>query len=142
MRSISAVLRITREQLDARGQLGHYPILALISMLLLGGAGVAMLFVPEQAKSMLQKVAMIGAVCALVLGMGAWKVRIERRSNLAQERAIRAAAVEALTSILEHNPTLKPLIREYREVVKELIRKEKAAHLGVLLDAQEHAGTD
>lgn len=135
MRSISAILRITREQLEARGYLGVYPSLAraalAIALALLGLRFV----LPEALASTALQAAAVAGSCAVLLGLGAWKVRLDRRANLAQEAAIRRAAIESILAILQHPVSLKPLIREHRDLVRELIRKDKAHGLAVLLEA-------
>ena len=125
MRSISAVLRITREQLDARGQLGNYPVFAWIAAAV-GILGIAARFVlPVKYEELTTKTA-IGAGCALVLLLiSVIPTRHSREGNVGQEQAIREAAVRALTQILAFKPSLKPLTIEQEMTVKILLKKTK-----------------
>jgi hypothetical protein len=127
MRSISAVLRITREQLDARGQLGIYPLFAWIA-----GAACAVglairLIGPHNMSEIATKTALgAGTVFLLLLGTTI-PGRTIRRTNVEQEKLIRKMAVDSLAKILEHNPTLKPLTIEQETTVKILLRKTESA---------------
>ena len=114
MRSISAILRITREQLDARGQLGIYPVFTWVAAALTG-------------------LGLVGSVFVL-LGTTLISTRHSRRTNLKQEVAIREYAVSALVKVLESEPVLKPLTIEQEVTIKILMRKtEGSEKLSVLL---------
>jgi len=123
MRSISAVLRITREQLESRGQLGVYPLLAWIAAI----ASVLGLVVRQYGPSSLTefgtKAAMGSGSAFVLLLVSTFPTRHARKVNLQQERVIRERAVQALVQILEHKPALKPLTMEQETTVKILLRK-------------------
>jgi hypothetical protein len=123
MRSISAVLRVTREQLDARGQLGIYPLFTWIA----GAAcliGSALRSIgPQNLRELATKTALGAGTVFLLLIASTLPARHVRRTNLEQERLIRTMAVEALLKILEHNPVLKPLTVEQDMTVKILLKK-------------------
>jgi hypothetical protein len=127
MRSISVILRVTREQLEARGQLGAFPIYALVAAILtmLGLAGRFIL--PSNVQELATKMA-IGAGCMFaILLFVSIPTRKSRRRNVGQENAIREAATKALDQILQFKPTLKPLTFEQEFTVKILIKKTKGS---------------
>jgi len=136
MRSISAVLRVTREQLDARGQLGTYPIFAWIAAFAALAGGVARQFGPAAIEPVATKTFLGAGVVFLLLVATTLPTRKVRRMNVAQEREIREMAVHALLTILEAKPALKPLTVEQETTIKILLRKNPAAaRLRVLLEA-------
>lgn len=123
MRAISAILRITREQLDARGQLGIYPVFTGISGALTSLGLVGMKLLPDQYERWSVTLA-IGAGCVTtLLALSLVSMRTSRRVNLKQEEAIRKLAVSALVKVLESRPALKPLSFEQEFTVKILLRK-------------------
>lgn len=127
MRSISAVLRITREQLEARGQLGIYPVFACVDLAICAAAAVLRQFGPASLTEIATKAALgTAGVFGLLLisTLPTWRAR---RTNLAQERAIRDRAVAALVTILESRPALKPLTIEQEFTVKILLRKAEGS---------------
>ncbi len=154
MRSISAVLRITREQLDARGQLGVYPLFTWIAGIAFLCAGTSRAVVPGpgtvpdalRAGGLLRYLGQPGVVeFSTKAALGAGTVfllllattlpsRHTRKVNVEQERIIRAMAVKALLKILEGEPPLKPLTVEQNMTVKILLKKAEGSEgLRVLL---------
>ncbi len=127
MRSISAVLRITREQLDARGQLGVYPVFAWVAAAVTGGGLFARLALGDKYSEWTTKTAIGGACVFLLLLVSIIPTRHSRKGNLGQEQAIRDAAVESLNRILEYEPDLKPLTIEQETTVKILLKKSKGS---------------
>ena len=123
MRSISAVLRITREQLEARGQLGVYPLFAWIAGLACSIGLVVRILGPEKLIEIATKTAIGAGIVFLLLLASTLPSRHVRKANVEQERVIRERAVQALTKILEHNPALKSLTMEQEITVKTLIKK-------------------
>ncbi len=144
MRSVTGILRITREQLDARGSLGSYPYIAggLIAL-----SGVAFVLaqtvpnLPEQFRAL-----EIGLpITAFMVLFGVWHARHDRRAGMAQEREIRRMAADALSKLLEYDFRRKPLAREHIMTLQDLIRREPRPGLEPLLQAalrasQEAAG--
>ncbi len=127
MRSVSAVLRITREQLDARGQLGTYPVFAWVAAALTVLGLISRVMVPEKYLEFATKLA-IGSGCAfLLLLISIIPTRNSRRRNVKQEAAIREAAVNSLSKILEYEIELKPLTFEQETTVKLLLKKHEGA---------------
>ena len=122
MRSISVVLRITREQLESRGQLGLEPVLAMsacVCAVLFGGLRY---FGPESLSAIATK-AFLGAVSvSVILFLVSVSSSRARKTNLAQQRVIREMAVRTLTALLDQQPKLKPLTLEQSILVKSLIR--------------------
>jgi len=123
MRSISAVLRITREQLDARGQLGIYPLFTWIA----GAAclvGLAVRTIGPQKLTEIATKTVLGAGTVFLLLLGTTlPSRNIRKTNVEQERHIREMAVAAIQKILVSEPALKPLTIEQETTVKILIKK-------------------
>ena len=141
MRSVSAILRITREQLESRGQLGNYPVLAILAAAASIVSALAWVFgesfIPADLHSLLWKASIVTAVLFGLLMIGVVRVRHARRSNLHQEQEIRAAAAASLIAVLAQNPKLKPLEREQVATVKELMKKVKSSgDLAALLRAE------
>jgi hypothetical protein len=134
MRSVSALLRIAREQLEARGQLGVYPRLATIAAAATLGSLAAWPIAPERFQSLLLRASMVAGFLTLILAIGVASLWRTRRANLHQERAIRQMAVASLRVILAAEPPLKPLTREQRDTVRELAAKARARDLLRLLD--------
>ena len=135
MRSISAVLRVTREQLEARGQLGVYPLFAWVA----GAACLIGLAVRQLGPAKLTEIAtktVLGAgTVFLLLLASTLPQRHVRKANLAQEQVIREMAVKAVLKILESNPKLKTLTIEQETTVKILLRKTSGSEvLKVLLE--------
>lgn len=133
MRSVTAVLRIAREQLDARGSLGSYPYIAAGLAVCTVVSAVAIRAIPnlpEQTKGIDVGFA---ALTAIVL-FGVWHARHERRAGMAQEREIRRLAADALMEILDHDFRRKPLEREHIQTLQDLIKREPRPGLEKLLE--------
>jgi hypothetical protein len=135
MRSISAVLRIAREQFEARGQLGVYPRLAWFAIVALGILAPVSAISQGTVREFALKGAM-GAGCVFLLLMfSVIPTRQARRSNLAQEQRIREVTVDAVRTILQSNPKLKALTMEQETTVKDLIKRVPGSDdLAVLLN--------
>lgn len=133
MRSVTAVLRITREQLDARGALGSYPYIAVA----LGVLSVAVFLVARFVPNLPSQVRMLEiglpATTALVL-FGIWHARHERRAGVAQEREIRRMAADALALLAAQDFRRKPLEREHILTLTDLLRREPRPGLAQLLE--------
>ncbi len=129
MRSVTAVLRITREQLESRGDLGKQPYFAAFFGSLAAFALAASLFLPDELRTKAFMLAGGMVFAALVFGVGALSTRRIRAMNLHQERAIRERAGAALEQLLQHDFPLKALTREQDETLREIRRQcgEKAS---------------
>jgi len=100
MRSVSVVLRVAREQLDARGGLGHYPVYATITIACLLISFAVAGFLPESLRDSLPKLQIgLGLVSTALVG-GVVVTGRDRRNSLVQEEAIRLATQEALEKII------------------------------------------
>jgi hypothetical protein len=100
MRSISAVLRITREQLDARGQLGIYPLFTWVAAAACAvGVGLRV-FGPAGLNEIATKAILGAGIVTALLLASTIPSRSTRRTNVEQERVIRQMAVTALLAIL------------------------------------------
>ena len=122
MRSVTAILRMTREQCRSRGQLGVYPRMALGMSLVGAGLLVAYFYVPEG----LQKTAAIGGMGFFVMGLlltyGAVTGAKERQASVAQEQAIMRLACESLDRLLPRSFPRKPLLREHVDTLRDLVK--------------------
>lgn len=138
MRSISAILRIAREQFDARGQLGVYPRLAwFAATAAIAFGGASLIFTGKERSFCLEGLA--GSLCvAALLLLTIWSTREARGSNIYQEAQIREMAAKSILKILESEPTLKPLTIEQEATVKDLMKRvSNSSGLGVLLNMRE-----
>jgi|GEM_PF-1052428 len=127
MRSLTAVLRITREQIEARGSLTVFPVICLILGCLTAGLGAGYLLCPEGSKKTVLQV-FLGAAIVFVLTMFGWlSNRRQQVASVAQERAIRRLAVETLIRIVD-DPQFrpKPLDWSQQQILKELLKKTGA----------------
>ena len=123
MRSISAVLRITREQLDARGQLGIYPLFTWTAGIAMLVSGAVRLIGPAGLAEVATKAVLGAGTVFLLLLVTTLPSRHTRKVNVEQERIIRDMSVKALLKILDGKPTLKPLTVEQDMTVKILLKK-------------------
>jgi hypothetical protein len=124
MRSVSAVLRITREQIEARGELGHQPHLAAffggVALILFAGS----FFVPATLRPQAWSLSGGLTLAFLAFSAGSFATRHARKMNVEQEREILAGARNALQEILKHGIVLKPLTREQKETVMSILKQE------------------
>jgi hypothetical protein len=133
MRSVTAILRITREQLDARGSLGSYPYIAaaLIVMSLL--VFLLAWFVPNLPETFRALEIGLPITAAMVL-FGVWHARHDRRAGVTQEKEIRRMASDALAQLVPHDFRRKPLEREHIMTLQDLIKREPRPGLEKLLE--------
>ena len=123
MRSITAVLRIAREQLEARGGLGKQPYYGVFfGVLSLLGFGASM-FAPAELRTTFLAGSAGIMLAALAFGYGSLSTRTARNLNLAQEKEIRNLAGAAVSKILENNIDLQPLTREQVDTVSEIVKQ-------------------
>jgi hypothetical protein len=122
MRSVTAVLRITREQIDARGQLSIYPRLALAFAL----ASPVLFSIQSRLPKELQSKALPAAIglgaLSLILFYGSVSTHKERQASVAQVKRIQALAAETLETLLKVEFTWKPLTREHLDTLRDLIK--------------------
>lgn len=104
MRSISAVLRIGREQISARGSLASYRWNAALFGALALLSAIVFPFVPEPWSKYLLTVAVVGGGITLVLGVGVAMVWRDARRLVPEERRLRAMIVETVEGLLAQNP--------------------------------------
>lgn len=135
MRSVNAVLRICREQLEARGSLGSYPWIATIfSGVLVVGLGLQFTVVPEAMQ--MQGMTVLGALSFMVAALwyGVARVAHDRSAAVVQEAEIRRMAVTSLLRLVEQDFVRKPLEREKEQTLRELLRRDPRPELQSLLD--------
>lgn len=141
MRSVTGILRITREQLDARGSLGSYPYIAAVLIVLSLGVFVLARIVPNLPDTF--RMLEIGLpVTAVAVLYGVWHARHDRRAGVAQEREIRRMAADALSKLAEYDFRRKPLEREHVMTLQDLIRREPRPGLDRLLEDATRAGQE
>jgi len=136
MRSLSAVLRITREQLRARDNLGFYPagtaIAFVVSVLLFAVNPL----LPKEAQEMLMKISLGGPLITLILAYATWSSRDMRNAYVQQEREVRAMAAKSLEAILSHDFAMKPLLREQVDTLQVILKHHpESLHVKELLSA-------
>ena len=126
MRSFTAVLRISREQVEARGQFGVNRIMIVCCSAITVIAAIAAAFLQDrfQVLAIRISVAALLVTAAFVVGFSA--SRKHARPALAQERAIREITVDTLVRIAAE-PTFKPKALDFtqRHFLTELLKKTK-----------------
>ena len=126
-RSISAIFRIAHEQIEARGRLGLNLAAAKVCLALaVVSLGVAFAMNPE-SRTIPFEGAGIGAFGVLLFGIGAFRIRHAVRMNINQERQIRQEALAAIETLLNQDVDPRPLTREQRDLLREMLKKEKHA---------------
>jgi hypothetical protein len=126
MRSVSAVLRISREQVESRGSITVAPAMAAFTGVFAVGTGIAMVVASEQSRAMVLR-AFIACLLTFLAFLYGWlSNRHVLAASLAQERAIRQLAIESLTRVVE-DPAFKPKALDYdqKRILRELIKKTK-----------------
>jgi len=127
MRSFSAVLRITREQLRARDNLGFYPAATAIAFVLSIGLFAVVPLLPKEAQEMVMKLTLGGPLITLILAYATWTSRDMRRAYVQQERELRAMAAKSLEIILAHDFPMKPLLREQVDTLRIIAKHHPEA---------------
>ena len=126
MRSVTAVLRITYEQLEARGGLGYFPHICIGTGVFAVACGIPIPFVSLQTQGVLIKMSLGSAFVCLAFLFGVLKNRHQTMAAIAQERAIRDLALDALVRIVtEPGFKPKPLDREHVKTLLEVQKKAK-----------------
>lgn len=138
MRSLSAVLRIAHEQLDARGGLGQTRGLAILFGLSSVVLFVVIQFLEGPARTNAERFAW-GTTTAFIATFVGWvNTRRAMRLAIAQEDAIRNLAVDFLLQIVRQ-PSFKPkpLHHDQERLLRDLMRRTKRneSELVALLDA-------
>lgn len=141
MRSASIVLRVAREQLEARGGLGHYPVYAAIAGAVFAASFVVKIFLPENVQSAVPKFqAAIGLVTVALL-IGVFSTAGDRKRGLAQERAIIELSRGSLERIVSAPGfTAKPLDFTQTMTLKTLVAGAKDSPAASLLGHDRGAG--
>lgn len=134
MRSLSAVLRITREQLRVRDNLGYYPAgtaITFVASVLLFAVNPLL---PKEARDMLMRISLGGPLITLILAYATWSSRDMRRAYVQQEREVRAMAAKSLEAILAHDFPIKALLREQVDTLQVILKHHpEASHVKELL---------
>jgi hypothetical protein len=140
MRSFTAVLRISREQVEARGDFGvNQKAVIICGTITLIAAGAYALG-QGNTKALAMKVAIAGIAVTAAFAAGYAKSRHHARASLAQERAIRDLTVDTLVRIADE-PAFKPKPLDFtrRLYLSEILKKTKRAEpqLTAILDLGE-----
>ncbi len=126
VRAFSAILRISREQVEARGEFG---VLRLIFFLCSGFAvvsAVAMALLSDPGRVIAMRCALGGLVAASLFAAGLLKNRAHAKAAFAQVAAIRDLSVDALVRVArEEGFKPKPLDFTQRHYLEELLKKTK-----------------
>lgn len=126
MRSVRTILRIGREQIEARG---HLNVGGKVTGLFVGLAVIAGIVWVANVPTLKESAPMAVAVClaiAACMAVGSYSTRRERRVNLAQEKLIRDGARDALRKIVAHPDFVREeLDWSERNALEKLVGKGK-----------------
>jgi fluoride ion exporter CrcB/FEX len=126
MRSVSAVLRIAREQLEARWHMGNLRIMAIFCGFVAIGFSIAYPLVPQTVKVSILKGILGGFTAFICFGVATLSTHRATNAAIAQERAIRDLAVDALARIVEEPGfKAKPLDADQRRILADLLKTTK-----------------
>ncbi|RYG49394.1 hypothetical protein EON79_01450 [bacterium] len=106
MRSVSAVVRISREQISARGSLGSYRWVGALFFVVAIVAAIATPLLPESIAESVKMFAMGSAVVTVVIGFGVLATWKDTQRYTSEERALRARTFNVLEELLSA-PDLK-----------------------------------
>jgi hypothetical protein len=126
MRGASAVLRIAREQIEARGDLSVHPFLFGTCLLLFVASLAAHQYATGFLRQWADKVAIACGFLALLHGYVTFTTWRDRREASYQERRIREAALDALVEIVRapgFSP--KPLDFTQELTLKRLLKRTR-----------------
>src|SRR5579862_5785053 len=126
MRSFSAVLRISREQIEARGEFG---VVRLCFFLCFGMSALGTIwyfFTPTEMRRLPLLVALGGLVASAAFATGLIRSRTHVKASFAQVGAIRDLSLDALAQIAA-SPAFKPKPLDFtqRLHLRELLKKTK-----------------
>jgi hypothetical protein len=135
MRSVSVVLRVAREQLDARGGLGYYPVYAGCAVAALILSFLLKPILPTTMAAELPKFQVGIGVVSVALIVGVVITGRDRRAGLAQEQAIRIATRETLEKIVKQEAFVrKPLDFTQDLTLKKVLEECKDSPAAVLFE--------
>ncbi len=134
MRSVSIVLRVAREQLEARGGLGHYPALAIITGVVFGLSFVVKGFLPPDMQANAPKIQLGLGLVTVALLIGVYLTGHDRKTGVAQEKAIIDLSRQTLDRIVS-NPSFKAKPLDFTQdlTLKRLIANSKDCPAASLL---------
>lgn len=136
MRAVSAILRVSREQVMARGQLGYYPVYAGVSVLAFAVSFVVIPFLPAALQSEAPKFQMACGFVAFALVAGVLLNSKDRRASVAQERAIRALTAASLARVVSAPDFLaKPLDYTQQMTLRDVLKGQKGHPAWKLLES-------
>ncbi len=140
MRSVSIVLRVAREQLEARGNLGHYPVFASIAGAVFAITFLVKGFLPLDMQTNVPKLQISLGFVTVALIIGVFVTSKDRKAGLAQERAIVELSRETLEKIVE-NPEFRPKPLDFTQdlTLKRLVANAKDSPAASLLSVPAQA---
>jgi hypothetical protein len=126
MRSFTAVIRISREQVEARGQFGVNRVMLGICAFCTVAVFTGYVFANDRLRETLIRVGIACIGVTVALGFGLLSSRKHARVAMAQERAIRDVTMDALAKIAS-NPEFKPKPLDFtqRIYLTEVLKKTK-----------------
>ncbi|HWD38474.1 MAG TPA: hypothetical protein VG944_06470 [Fimbriimonas sp.] len=138
MRAFSAVLRISREQVEARGSLGMYSVMTILMAPVLAICILLVLFGPTSAHKQFLQATAASTLLFVIFGSAYLSSRKLTRASVAQERAIRDLAVDALERIAtEPSFKPKPLDHDQKLILKDLLKRTKRSEPELLAMLQD-----
>jgi hypothetical protein len=129
MRSVSAVLRITREQLESRGSLGSYPWVAALFGTVAVIAFAVQGWLPVAMQNTAKQIGIGAVVVTALLLVGVLSVRRDAKAAIVHEREIRRLALDALEKIVTA-PGFKPKPLDWSQALtlRRLMERAKRSH--------------
>lgn len=133
MRSFTAVIRISREQMEARGELGITKKGMIISGICAIAVWSAYPFTSDRIRETLLKIGIACAAVTIAFSFGVASTHKHAKSAHAQERAIREVTLDALVKIAS-SPGFKakPLDFSQRHYLGLILKKSKRRDAEVL----------
>lgn len=122
MRSVTAILRITREGLRRDESLQHHPKMAVGLTVFTILVALGSSFLMPEGKPWTMTMLIGGAIVSAMLWYGVLTSVQERRFALERRRELLRLASEALDEMLAAKFQLKELTREQTETLRDLIR--------------------
>jgi hypothetical protein len=122
MRSVTAILRITREQMGARGSLSHYPRAAIACSIAAAGLWTVLAFLPPAVRQKLMPISIGVVLVTGTLTYGAVSGASDRRAAVEQERKLQQLAADSLEAILGSPFPRKPMEREHLDTLRDLVK--------------------
>lgn len=126
LRSLKAVLRITREQFDARGRFGTMRAPMLVMFVLTAGMAAFAKWGPLSAHDKANEFTIVLGLATLVFGIALFSVRHDLRRANRESPKLAALCLESVRAILASGNVPQPeLDPEHREALRESLKTLK-----------------